>query len=76
MIGGRSHPYESVLGSTGEANTNSARFDEKVECLSSKGLHPCVPLDASLLGCHEGRLRERARGREGEAVPARASVRV
>jgi hypothetical protein len=59
LDGSRSRPYESVSGSAGEANTNTALVDEKIELSSSKGLHPYVPFDASLLGCHEDRLRRR-----------------
>jgi hypothetical protein len=49
-----------VLGVAGEANTNAARVDEKVELSSSKDLYPCVPFDASLIDCHKNRLRWRA----------------
>jgi hypothetical protein len=76
LDGGRSRSYESVLSVAGEANTNAAPVYEKVELSSSKGLHPCVPFDASLLSCHVDWLRRRARGREGETAPARASVRI
>jgi hypothetical protein len=64
LDGSRRRPYESVLGVVGETNTNTALVDEKIELSSSKGLHPYVPFDASLLDCHEDRPRRRARGRE------------
>jgi hypothetical protein len=59
LDGSRSRPYESVLGVVSEANTTAARVDEKAELSSSKSLHPFVPFEASLLGCHVYRLRRR-----------------
>jgi hypothetical protein len=62
LSGGRGGPDETMLSIPGEANPDASGVNEEVEFTSSKSLHPSVPLNAGLLGCHENRLRRGACG--------------